>query len=103
MRDMSYCLVMVFLVKNSINDAVITVSYIVTDGMMVMVHHRSRMQVVLYHLLIKVYYLHLHLKLQLSHRHLMGVISSQLTQLSILHLDFIHRSIEQLQQGIMSQ
>ena len=40
---------------------------------------------------------------QLSHRHLTEAILSQLTQSSILHLDFIHRSIEQLQQEIMSQ
>ena len=65
--------------------------------------HHLVMQVVLYHLQIKFNYHQLHQLLQLSHRHLMEATLSQLTQLSILHLDSIHRSTEQLQQGIMSQ
>ena len=69
----------------------------------VMVLPHLHMQVVLYHLQTKFHYHQLHQLLQRSQRQLMGVVLSQLTRLSILHLDCIHRSTERLQQEIMSQ
>ena len=85
------------------NEALITVSYIVTDGAegngpalfsFAGSVVSSSNQISSYH--------QLHQQLQQSQQELMEVILSQLTQLSILHLDCIHHSTEQLHQGIMS-